>query len=241
LDVTPLSLGVEVEGGLFVKLIEKNTTIPTQRKEEFTTASDYQPAVDIFVYQGERPMAKDNRLLGNFKLDGIPPAPRGIPRIEVAFDIDVNGILNVSAKDTGTGKEQKITIESSSGLTEKQINKMCKEAEQNADEDAKRKEKVETINKAEQVVYSSKKVLKDNKDKLDEDDVASIEEALDSLKDAVEAEDLDEIKKCQEDLEHIQGEVFTKLYENQTPPTPDPSEAVEDEVEEENDEEEADE
>ena len=231
LDVTPLSLGVEVEGGLMVHLIEKNTTIPTKRKEEFTTASDQQPAVDIYVFQGERPIAKDNRLLGNFKLDGIPPAPRGVPRIEVSFDIDINGILDVSAKDMGTGKAQKITIESSSGLSEKQIEKMKKEAEAAAKEDSEKKELIEKKNNAEQALYGAKKVIKDNKDKLEEEEVETIEEAIDKLEKAIENDDLDAIVTAKDELDEVQSEIYAKLYNNQTE-TPDIPE-VEEEMEEE--------
>src|SRR5262249_11539727 len=168
LDVTPLSLGIETLGGIFTKLIERNTTIPTKKTQVFSTAEDNQTAVDVKVFQGEREMASDNRLLGQFQLSGIPPAPRGMPQVEVSFDIDANGILNVSAKDLGTGKEQKIVIKSSSGLSEKEVEKMRKDAESHAEEDRKRKDLVEAKNHAESLVYQTEKTLKEHGDKVDE-------------------------------------------------------------------------
>ncbi|MEJ2004038.1 MAG: molecular chaperone DnaK, partial [Cyclobacteriaceae bacterium] len=178
LDVTPLSLGIETMGGVFTKLIESNTTIPTKKSEVFSTAADNQPSVEIHVLQGERPMAKDNRTIGRFHLDGIPPAPRGVPQIEVTFDIDANGIMNVSAKDKGTGKEQKIRIEASSGLTEEEINKMKEEAKANADSDKEAKERAEKVNTADSLIFQTEKQLKEYGDKLSEDNKTKINSAL---------------------------------------------------------------
>jgi len=189
LDVTPLSLGIETMGGVFTKLIEANTTIPTKKSEVFSTAVDNQPSVEIHVLQGERPLAKDNKTIGRFHLDGIPPAPRGVPQIEVTFDIDANGILNVSAKDKATGKEQSIRIEASSGLTEEEIERMKKEAEMNAEADRKAKERVEKFNKADSLIFQTEKQLKEYGDKIPADKKAPIEEALQELKKAFEAKD----------------------------------------------------
>jgi len=200
LDVTPLSLGIETLGGVFTKLIESNTTIPTKKSEVFSTAADNQPSVEIHVRQGERPMAKDNRTIGRFHLDGIPPAPRGMPQIEVTFDIDANGILNVSAKDKGTGKEQKIRIEASSGLTEEEIEKMKKEAEANAEEDKKVKETAEKINTADSLIFQTEKQLKEYGDKLSEGNKTKINEALDKLKKAHKESDLDSIDAAMNEL-----------------------------------------
>lgn len=190
LDVTPLSLGIETMGGVMTKLIESNTTIPSKKSEVFSTASDNQPSVEIHVLQGERPMAKDNRTIGRFHLDGIPPAPRGVPQIEVTFDIDANGILNVSAKDKGTGKEQKIRIEASSGLTDEEIEKMKKEAEANADADKQAKEKVEKVNQADSMIFQTEKQLQDYGDKLSEGNKTAIEGALAKLKEAHASQDI---------------------------------------------------
>ncbi|NJN28573.1 MAG: molecular chaperone DnaK [Cyclobacteriaceae bacterium] len=190
LDVTPLSLGIETMGGVFTKLIESNTTIPTKKSEVFSTASDSQPSVEIHVLQGERPLAKDNRTIGRFHLDGIPPAPRGVPQIEVGFDIDANGILHVSAKDKGTGKEQKIRIEASSGLTDAEIEKMKKEAEANAESDKAEKEKIEKVNAADSMIFQTEKQLKEYGEKLSEGNKSAIEGALQKLKDAHKSQDL---------------------------------------------------
>ncbi|HEX6890235.1 MAG TPA: molecular chaperone DnaK [Chryseolinea sp.] len=190
LDVTPLSLGIETLGGVFTKLIESNTTIPSKKSEVFSTASDNQPSVEIHVLQGERPMAKDNRTIGRFHLDGIPPAPRGMPQVEVTFDIDANGILHVSAKDKGTGKEQKIRIEASSGLTDAEIQKMKQEAQANADTDRKAKETVEKINQADTMIFQTEKQLKEYGDKLSEGNKTAINSALEQLRTAHKAQDL---------------------------------------------------
>src|SRR5690606_23634800 len=175
LDVTPLSLGIETLGGVMTKLIERNTTIPTKKSETFSTAADGQTSVEVHVLQGERQMARDNRTLGKFHLDGIPPAPRGVPQIEVTFDIDANGIVNVHAKDRGTGKEQKITITSSSGLSKEEVDRMMREAEAHAAEDQKRREEVETRNRADQAIYTAEKFIKDSGDKLDPADRMAVE------------------------------------------------------------------
>jgi molecular chaperone DnaK len=190
LDVTPLSLGIETMGGVMTKLIESNTTIPSKKSEVFSTASDSQPSVEIHVLQGERPMARDNRTIGRFHLDGIPPAPRGVPQIEVTFDIDANGILHVSAKDKGTGKEQKIRIEASSGLTDAEIQKMKQEAQANADSDKKEKEKIEKINQADSLIFQTEKQLKEFGDKLSEGNKSAINGALIKLKEAHASQDL---------------------------------------------------
>ena len=190
LDVTPLSLGIETLGGVFTKLIESNTTIPTKKSEVFSTAADSQPSVEIHVLQGERPLAKDNRTIGRFHLDGIPPAPRGVPQIEVAFDIDANGILHVSAKDKGTGKEQKIRIEASSGLTDAEIQKMKKEAEANAEADKNEKERIEKINAADSMIFQTEKQIKEYGDKISSNNKEAIEGALQKLRDAHKSQDL---------------------------------------------------
>jgi len=213
LDVTPLSLGVETLGGVMTRLIERNTTIPTSKKEIFSTAADSQTTVDIHVLQGEREFARDNRTLGRFQLTEIPPAPRGIPQIEVAFDIDANGILNVSAKDLGTGKQQSIEIKSSSGLSEEEIGKMTKEAEAHAEEDKKKREVVDLKNQADQLVYSTEKTLKEHGEKVSGEIRGKIENAANNLKEAVRGEDADAIRKAIENLGDASQELGKVLYE----------------------------
>ncbi|MBB6445972.1 molecular chaperone DnaK [Bacillus benzoevorans] len=213
LDVTPLSLGIETMGGVFTKLIDRNTTIPTSKSQVFSTAADNQTAVDIHVLQGERPMAADNKTLGRFQLSDIPPAPRGIPQIEVSFDIDKNGIVNVRAKDLGTNKEQAITIKSSTGLSDDEIEKMIKEAEMNAEADKKRKEEVELRNEADQLVFQTDKTMKDLEGKVDEAEIQKANAAKDDLKAAIEKNDLDEIRAKKDALQEIVQNLTVKLYE----------------------------
>ncbi|MCH1624991.1 molecular chaperone DnaK [Fredinandcohnia quinoae] len=213
LDVTPLSLGIETMGGVFTRLIDRNTTIPTSKSQVFSTAADNQTAVDIHVLQGERQMAADNKTLGRFQLTDIPPAPRGIPQIEVTFDIDKNGIVNVRAKDLGTNKEQAITIQSSSGLSDDEVERMVREAEENADADKKRKEEVELRNEADQLVFTTEKTLKDLEGKVDEAEVAKANEAKDALKAAIEKNDLEEIRSKKDALQEIVQQLSVKLYE----------------------------
>ncbi|WP_353894341.1 molecular chaperone DnaK [Proteinivorax hydrogeniformans] len=215
LDVTPLSLGIETLGGVFTKLIERNTTIPTSKSQVFSTAADNQPSVDIHVLQGEREMAQYNKTLGRFTLDGIPPAPRGVPQIEVTFDIDANGIVNVSAKDKGTNKEQKITIQSSSGIDDEEIDRMVKEAEEYAEEDQKRKEQVEIRNNADNLVYTTEKTLKDLGDKVENEQKESIEKLVEDVKEALKGEDTDKIKEASDKLSEELHKISSKIYEQQ--------------------------
>jgi len=212
LDVTPLSLGIETLGGVFTKLIERNTTVPTRKSEIFSTASDNQPGVEIHVLQGERQFAKDNKTIGKFQLTDIPPAPRGMPQIEVTFDIDANGILHVNAKDLGTGKEQKITITASSGLSKDEIEKMRKDAEAHAEDDRKRREEIEARNEADNAVYRSEKMLKDNADKVSAGDKSKIESAVTELKEALKGSDAEAIKAASEKLNEAWQAVSAELY-----------------------------
>ena len=215
IDVTPLSLGIETKGGVMTKLIERNTAIPTKRSEVFSTAEDNQSSVLIQVYQGEREFARDNKPLGTFELTGIAPAPRGIPQIEVSFDIDANGIVHVSAKDRGTGKEQSMTISGGSALPKEDIDRMVKEAEAHAEEDKKRREDAETRNSAEQQAYSVEKLLKDNKDKLPESVHSEVSGAVDGLKKALEGEDIEPVKTAQEKLNEVAQKIGEALYQHE--------------------------
>ncbi len=212
LDVTPLSLGIETLGGVFTKLIEKNTTIPTRKSQIFSTAADNQPAVEIHVLQGEREMAADNKSLGRFQLVGIPPAPRGVPQIEVTFDIDANGIVHVSAKDLGTGKEQSIKITASSGLTEEEIQKLIREAEIHAEEDRKKRELVDARNNADSLIYTTEKSIKEVGDKLDASTKAEIEQAIERLRKAMEGDDVNEIKRLTDELTQASHKLAEAMY-----------------------------
>jgi molecular chaperone DnaK len=214
LDVTPLSLGIETTGGVMSKLIERNTTIPTSSSQVFSTAEDNQPSVEIKVYQGEREMAAHNKLIGNFQLVGIPPAPRHVPRIEVTFDIDADGIVNVGAKDLGTGKEQRITIMASGGLSEAEVEQMVRDAEAHAEEDSHRREEAEVRNNADNLVYSIERSLKDIDGKVDADNRARIEEALENTKEALAGNDIEEIKRQQETLLSASHILSEALYQH---------------------------
>ncbi len=216
LDVTPLSLGIETLGGVFTKLIEKNTTIPTKKSQIFSTAADNQPAVEIHVLQGEREMAANNKTLGRFQLVGIPPAPRGMPQIEVTFDIDANGIVNVSAKDMGTGKEQSIKITASSGLSEEEINRLVKDAEMHAEEDKKKRELIDARNMADSLIYSTEKSIKEVGDKLDQSTKGDIEQAITNLKQAMEGDDTGEIKRLTEELTQASHKLAEAMYTRAT-------------------------
>ena len=220
LDVTPLSLGIETLGGIATRIIERNTTIPTSKSQVFSTAADNQPSVDINIVQGERQMAADNKSIGRFMLDGIAPAPRGIPQIEVTFDIDANGILNVSAKDKGTGKEQKITITGSTGLSDDEIEKMAKDAEKYAEEDRKKKESIEAKNNADSLIYQGEKLIKDNGDKISEDDKKKFEDAKKPLADALAKDDVEAIKGETEKLQKVLEEIGTKIYQQASQQAP---------------------
>jgi molecular chaperone DnaK len=220
LDVTPLSLGIETLGGVMTRLIERNTTIPTKKSEVFSTAADSQTSVEVHVMQGERPMARDNRTLGKFHLVGIPPAPRGVPQIEVTFDIDANGILNVSAKDRATGKEQAITITASSGLTKDDIDKMVRDSETHADEDKQRREEIEVTNQADSLAYSIERQLAEHGDKVPAADKAAIEDAIKEVRAALEAKDVARVKQASEALTKASHKMAEALYRDAQAKTP---------------------
>jgi molecular chaperone DnaK len=212
LDVTPLSLGIETLGGVFTKLIERNTTIPTRKSETFSTAADNQTSVEIKVYQGERSMARDNRFLHAFQLQGIPPAPRGVPQVEVSFDIDANGILNVSAKDRATNNEQKITITSSSGLSKEEVEKISRDAEAHQAEDRTRKEEIELRNQADTMVYSTEKMLREHRERIGEDEAKRVEEAVKEVRSAMEAGGKDRIQAAMDKLTQQSHKMAEAMY-----------------------------
>jgi molecular chaperone DnaK len=230
LDVTPLSLGIETLGGVMTALIPRNTTIPTRKSEIFSTAADSQTSVEVHVLQGERPLARDNRTLGRFHLIGLPPAPRGVPQVEVTFDIDANGIVNVQAKDLGTGKEQKITITASSGLNKDEVDRMMKDAESHAEDDKRRREEIETRNRADQAVYGAERMIKDTGDKLSAADRQAIETAMEAVKKANEGTDATAVQRALEQLTAAQHKAAETLYKQQAPgggaPGPDPSDGA---------------
>jgi molecular chaperone DnaK len=218
LDVTPLSLGIETFGGVNTVLIQKNTTVPTAKKQIFSTAVDSQTSVEVHVLQGERPMAQDNKTLGKFILDGIPPAPRGIPQVEVSFDIDANGILNVSAKDNASGKTQSIRIEGSSGISKDEVERMKKDAEMHAEEDKKKQENIEIKNTADALIYTCEKTLKESADKIKPEDKKLVEDKIAVLKEAQKTDNMDNVKKVTQDLSETIQKVGAELYKQQTPP-----------------------
>jgi molecular chaperone DnaK len=220
LDVIPLTLGIETLGAVATPLIPRNTTIPTSKSQVFSTAADNQPSVEIHVLQGERPMAADNRTLGRFMLDGILPAPRGVPQIEVSFDIDANGILNVKARDKGTGKEQKITITASSGLSKEEMDKMQKDAEAHAAEDSKKRQDIEARNMADNLAYTAEKTLRDNKDKIPEELNKEVEDKIKAVKDALQGTDIAAINKAAQELNEVMQKVGSTVYGQQQQPPP---------------------
>jgi len=222
LDVTPLSLGIETLGGVMTKLIDRNTTIPTSKTQIFSTAADSQPSVEIHALQGEREMAGDNKTLGKFVLSGLPPAPRGVPQIEVKFDIDANGILNVSATDKASGKSQNITIQASTGLSKEEIERMKRDAEEHAEDDKKKRDAIEQKNLAETMIYTSEKMLKDEAEKISEEDKKKVEEKIEALKAVKDGEDAEAIKKAANELSDTAQEVGTKLYQAKQAETPTP-------------------